>query len=270
MTKHRELTAEDYLEILRRRWWMLIVLALSGAVAGYLFSLVLPKRYTSETVVLLDQPSVGDTYVKPVVTAELDQRLASMQEQIFSRVRLQHIIEQLGLYKEEINRVPMEALVERLHGSITVTPVIPMPGTRSKELPGFTISVRARTPRLAQQICTEVTSVFMEQDLRLRQHQAEDTMQFLAKQLNEAKAKLDEQDRKLAAFKRQYVGELLENEETNFNRLTGMIPQLEEVTQALNRAQQEKVFTESLLSQQLATLKSAPEVQNPQALEEQL
>jgi hypothetical protein len=50
--------------------------------------------------------------------------------------------------------------------------------------------------------------MFMEQNLHLHQQQAEDTTQFLAKQLEEAKAKLDDQDSRLAAFQKQYSGAL--------------------------------------------------------------
>src|SRR5712671_2477342 len=231
MPGHRELTLDIYLAILRRRRWLVLIPALLGAVAGYALSFGLPKKYTSHTAVLVEQPTVPDNYVKPVVSEDLNQRLASMQEQILSRTRLQHLVEQFGLYKKDSKRVPMEGFVERLKKSITVTPLNPMPGTRSAELPGFNVDVTLGEARLAQQICTEITSMFMEQNVRLRQHRAEDTTQFLAKQLGEAKAKLDEQDAKLAAFQTRYIGELPEDEKTNLTLLTGMTPQLEAVTQ---------------------------------------
>ncbi len=271
MAIRRELSFDDYLAILQRRRLLIIIPVILCAAAGYLLCLVLPPRYTSHTAVLVEQPTVPDNYVKPVVSEEdLNQRLASMQEQILSRTRLQHLVEQFGLYKKDSKRVPMEGFVERLKKSITVTPLNPMPGTRSAELPGFNVDVTLGEARLAQQICTEITSMFMEQNVRLRQHRAEDTTQFLAKQLGEAKAKLDEQDAKLAAFQTRYIGELPEDEKTNLTLLTGMTPQLEAVTQGLNQAQQEKAFVESLLSQQLAALKSSQDGQNPQTLDQQL
>ena len=270
MAKGRELTFEDYLAILRRRRRLIIIPAILGAAAGYLLSLVLPSQYTSHTLILVEQPIVPESYVKPVVSENLSQRLASMQEQILSRTRLQHLVEQFGLHKKEAKQVPMEVLVERLRKSIAVKPLNLMPGTQSPQLPGFNVDVTLGEARLAQQICTEITSMFMEQNLRVRQQQAEDTTQFLARQLEEAKAKLDEQDAKLAAFQSRYIGELPEDEKTNLTLLMGMTPQLEAVTQALNQAQQDKALTESLLSQQLAAWKSSQGGQNPQTLEQQL
>src|SRR5713226_2545187 len=270
MVLRREFSFEDWLAALRRRRRLIIIPALLGAAAGYLLSRVLPVRYTSHTMVLVEEPVVPDNYVKPVVSEDLNQRLASMQGQILSRTRLQHLVEQFNLFKRDANRVPMELLVERLRKSITVTPVIPMPGTLSQALPGFNVDVTLGEARLSQQICTEITSMFMEQNLRARQQRTEETTQFLAKQLEEAKNKLDGQDAKLAAFQGRYMGELPEDEKTNLALLAGMTPQLDAVTQGLNQAQQEKAFTESLLSQQLAAWKSSPDGQNPQTVEQQL
>src|SRR5438309_5289624 len=300
MVAHRELSVEDWLAIVRRRLWWLLIPAILCAVAGFLLSLVLPKRYTSHTRVLVEAPIVPDSYVKPVVSDDLNRRLASMQGEILSRTRLQHLVEQFGLYKDvnrapmevlvdgllsrtrlqhlvaqsglytkDVNQAPMEVLVDRLQKSIEVTPLAPTPGTLSPALLGFNIDVTLGQARLSQQVCTEITSLFMEQNLRRREQQAEDTTQFLAKQLDDAKAKFDEQDAKLATFQSQYVGAQPEDEQTNLTLLAGLTPQLEAVTQDLNQALQTKAFAESMLSQQLAAWKSA-DGRSPQTLQQQL
>ena len=301
MVVQRELSVEDWLAILRRRFWWLLIPAILCAVAGFLLSLVLPKRYTSHTRVLVEAPIVPDSYVKPVVSDDLNRRLASMQGEILSRTRLQHLVEQFGLYKDvnrapmevlvdrllsrtrlqhpvaqsglytkDVNQAPMEVLVDRLQKSIQVTPLAPTPGTLSPALLGFNIDVTLGQAKLSQQVCTEITSLFMEQNLHLREQQAEDTTQFLAKQLDDAKAKLDEQDTKLAAFQSHYVGAQPGDEQTNLTLLAGLTPQLEAVTQGLNQAQQTKAFAESMLTQQLAAWKSSADGRSPQTLQQQL
>jgi polysaccharide chain length determinant protein (PEP-CTERM system associated) len=270
MAKRRELTFDDFAAILRRRRPLVIAPPIVGLAVGCLLSLVLPTRYTSHTMVLVEQPVIPDSYVKPVVSEDLNERLASMQEQILSRTRLQHLIEQFGLYPKDAKKVPMEVRVDRLRKSVKVTPLNPMQGTRAQELPGFYVDVTLGTARLAQEVCAEITSMFMEQNLRLHEQHAEDTTQFLAKQLEEAKAKLDDQDAKLAAFQKQYIGELPEDEQTNLLLFMGMSPQLEAVTQALNQSQQNKAFTESMLGQQVTNWKSSQQGQNPESLEKQL
>src|ERR1022692_1264281 len=106
----RTLTIEDAIAILRKHWPVLLVLAVIGAGIGWETARVLPKRYKSETVVLVEQPGVPGDYVKPIVIETVNQRLASMQEEILSRSRLEPIIRKLGLYAADIDRVPMDDL----------------------------------------------------------------------------------------------------------------------------------------------------------------
>jgi len=267
---HRELSLDDYFTILRRGRWLIIVPAILGAVVGCAVSLILPRRYTSHTAVLVEQPIIPDSYVKPVVSEDLQQRLVSMQEEILSRARLEPLVKQFGLYKNDADRVPMEVLVARLRTAIKVTPLNAMPGTQYRALPGFSIDVTLGESQVAQQICADITSMFTEQSLHLHQQQAEDTTQFLAKQLEEAKARLDEQDAKLADFQSRHIGELPDDDRNNLTLLTGMNPQLEAVTQSLNQARQEKAFVESLLSQGLAALQVSEGGQSSQTLEQKL
>jgi polysaccharide chain length determinant protein (PEP-CTERM system associated) len=270
MVGQRELNLEDCLFILRRRWPLIAILAVIGGGFGYGAARILPKRYTSQTLVLVEQPTVPGDYVKPVVSADTNQRLASMQQEILSRTRLEPLIQQFGLYRDVAVRVPTEDLVDRLRKAITITPIQPMAETRSQGLPGFTISVNFDDPHLAQQICSTITSMFMEENLQLRQQQAEQTTQFLAKQLDDAKGKLDDQDAKLAAFKRRYLGSLPDEEQANLNLLTGLSSQLDAATQALSRAQQDKSFAESMLTQQLAAWQATQSGQSPETMEQQL
>jgi polysaccharide chain length determinant protein (PEP-CTERM system associated) len=253
MIRNGELTVSEARRVFRAYWWVFPIAILGCGAIGLAIALLLPKKYTSETLVLVDQPRVPTEYVKPVVTDDLNHRLASMQEQILSRTRLEPIIEKFGLYADQRQRLHMEDLVAKLRTSVTVKPIDQMAGTSHNSLPGFFVSVVFDNPQTAQQICTEITSMFMQQNTREREQQAVQTTTFLTSQLDEAKRKLDEQDQKLAAFKRQFLGSLPEEEQTNLNLLNGMNGQLEANVQALSRAQQDKTFNESLLSQQEAS-----------------
>ena len=271
MIRNGEITAAEVSRILRRYWWIPVLMTTVLALGGYLATLVLPKKYTSSTLVLVEQPTVPTEFVKPVVTDDLNHRLASMQEQILSRSRLQPIIEQYNLYPHLRSTAHMEDLVERLRKAIEVELIQPMSGSVNKQPPGFHVSVTFDNPALAQQICAQITSMFMEQNVKRREQQAADTTEFLSQQLADAKAKLDEQDKKLADFKSKNLGVLPEQEQTNLGLLGGMNTQLESTTQALSRAQQDKAFNQTMLTQQEATWKAQQTgLQNPDSLEQQM
>ena len=271
MVRNGEIALADVKRSLRRHWWIPLMTMLLLGLLGVLAVLVLPKKYTSTTMVLVEQPTVPVEYVKPVVNDDLNHRLASMKEQVLSRSRLQPIIEKLNLYPEQRSKVHMEELEDTLRKAVEVELMQPMPGSVNKQPPGFQISVTFANPQVAQQICTDITSMFIEQNSKRREQQAVDTTQFLSQQLEQAKTKLDEQDAQLAQFKRQYLGSLPEEETTNLNILTGMNTQLEAVIQALSRAQQDKAFNEAMLSQQETNWKQMTNGnQNPENQEQQL
>jgi polysaccharide chain length determinant protein (PEP-CTERM system associated) len=251
--KTDELTPQDYIAMFRRRWRLIVVSALVGPLLAYGASRLFSDRYKSQTLVLVEEPTVSADLVKPTDTSDMSQRLSSMQSQILSRSRLEPILRQFGLFPSDANRKPMEYLVAKLQKAIEVTPIMPMAETRARDLPGFYVNVTLNNPRTAQAVCTTITSMFIEENLHLHHKQGEETTQFLAQQLTEAKAKLDDQDSKLAVFKSHFEGSLPDEQKTNLELLTGLSSQLDAATQALARAQQDKSFAESMLSQQVAT-----------------
>jgi polysaccharide chain length determinant protein (PEP-CTERM system associated) len=266
------MSMDDYMDILRRRFWLLIIPAVVFCGAAYLVSLQLADRFISQTQVLVEGQRVPESFVKSVVTGELGDRLASMKEQILSRTRLQPIVERFGLFNDDPKRA-IEGRVQLLQASIRVEAMQAMEQTRSSQLPGFRIIVTMRDGHLAQQICKEVTNMFIEENLRTREQQGENTTDFLVKQLDEAKQRMNDQDAKLAAFKRKYLGALPDETATNMNILTGLSTQLDAATQSLDREQQNKTFTEAALTAQLTAWKASQQsgtTANPLTLEEDL
>ncbi len=253
MVRNGEISGPDVKRAMRRHWWVVPVSVVVFGTIGVLLAMVLPKRYTSQTVVLVTRPTVGPKYVDPVSTEDLNHRLSTMQEQILSRSRLEPVIQKFGLYKDEVGKAHIEDLVERLRNTISVSALEAMKGTEDRTLPGFYINVSFNDPQLAQQICAEVTSMFLSQNALATTKQAEGTTSFLSQQLDQAKAALDEQDAKLAKLKKQYMGSLPEEAQSNLSLLMTMNSQLEATTQTLSRSQQDKVLNESILTQQLST-----------------
>src|SRR6267154_181004 len=133
MIRNGEISKSEAKRILKKYWWVLPLTVLGGTALALGATLVLPKRFTSQTIVLVDQPTVSPDLVKPVITEQTNQRLASMQEQILSRSRLQPIIEKFGLYPSERGTLHMEELVAKLRSAIEVTPLEPTQGTLTTE-----------------------------------------------------------------------------------------------------------------------------------------
>src|SRR2546423_4698419 len=173
MIGYRQLTMEDYSAIFRRRKWTLLICVVLFPLAALALSFILPKEYTSETVVLVQEPAVPESYLTEITSSDLKQRLTSLQEQILSRSRLEAIINKFGLYPKDRAQISMDTLVERLRKKVVVSPVKPMAESNSSQLPGFSIKVSDHDPALAQKLSSEVTSMFMDENRRVRHEQAQ-------------------------------------------------------------------------------------------------
>lgn len=261
MAQHRVLTLQDYSGMLRRRWLLIVLPALAGAVSGYGLTRILPKRYTSQALMLVERQQVPNDFVQPVITEDLNARIANIEEQTLSRTRLQPLIERYGLFKKDAGQKSMDDLVLVLQKAVTLTPVEPVVRAKEPIIPGFYLSVTLDNPRIAQQVCADITSMFIDEDIRQRERSAEGTTNFLQTQLDDAKRKLDAQDGILADFERKYTGMLPDEEKTNLGMLGTLNTQLQAVTDNLNRATQDKAYTESLLAQELQDWKLTTEVE---------
>jgi polysaccharide chain length determinant protein (PEP-CTERM system associated) len=249
MLGHRALTLQDYTTILKRRWWIIAIPAVVFPIVGYALTYLVQPQYISQTLVLVEQQKVPESYVKAVVTEDLSGRLASMKEQILSRSRLQPIIERFNLFAN--GKLSMDERIDLTRKNIGITP-IQSEIARTNGLPGFFISFKANDARTAQLVCGEIQSLFVSENLSDRAASAAGTTDFLKGQLADAKAKLDEQDARLAKFQQTYMGKLPGAEVSNINMLTTLNTQLDAATQALARMEQDKSYAESILAMQQA------------------
>ena len=245
MLGHREMTMEDYAGMFKRRFWIILALGLIFFGVGFGVTFIIPPQFVSQTLVLIEQQKVPEDYVKPVVNEDLAQRLASMKEQILSRSRVEPIIERFNLFAG--SNKTMDDRVDLTRKAIAVTPIR---SDQSRGMPGFFISFKAQDARTAQQVCGEITSLFVSENLSAREQSAEGTTDFLKQQLSDSKRNLDDQDAKLADFQRKYIGKLPEQTTSNTSTLQALTTQLDAATQSLNRTQQEATFLEALIAQQ--------------------
>jgi uncharacterized protein involved in exopolysaccharide biosynthesis len=290
MVENRELGIPDYLAILRRRRRAILIPLLLAPIIGFGISYFFTPRYTSQSLILIEDQTVPAGYVKPVITADVLQRITTMEQQILSRKRLQPMIDRLGLVK---NGKTVDDVLKDIRTGFDIEPVagggttstsssvLPSttPSTKKKttpntgntsDIPGFTVSFTGANPRDAQLICSELTSLLLTENINNREQVAQSTTDFLAQQVDDGKKALDDQDAKLAAFKKEYLGQLPSDQDANLKVFTALNSQLDANTQSLNRAQQDKAYSQSLLAQEIASWKASQSSDNPQTIEQQL
>jgi polysaccharide biosynthesis transport protein len=243
---------QRYLGIARRRHLHFLIPLFIGWVLVWSASWVLPPRYQSTTLILVEQPTMPKDYVTPNVNDDLQERMQSITQQILSRTRLLHIIDQFNLYaSEHAQRLPDEK-VERMRKDIDIELV----RDARNQITAFNVSYTSRDPHLAQQVTSELTNLFINENLEVRQQQSEGTTQFLEDQLETARKSLAEQEDRIRQFKGEHVGEMPGQLASNLQILSGLQSQLQNDQDALNAAHQQHVYLQTL-SDQYRSLQSS-------------
>lgn len=263
-----------YWEVLSRRRWWLVLPAFVIWLTVWVLAWLLPAVYRSETVILVEQQKVPEQYVLPNVATDLQDRLQSMTQQILSRTRLLAIMESLSLYPKLRSRITMDELIERMRQDIQVEAV--QSPNRSGELTAFKVAYLSNSPQLAQKVTAQLTSLFINENLKARQEQSAATTQFLSTQLQEARQGLADQEAKVRDYKSQYLGQLPEQVQSNVQILAGLQAQLQQETDLLGRAKQQSVYLETLHTQwrsleaNLGTSTTSPRVVAAPSVDEEL
>ncbi|HEX3436013.1 MAG TPA: hypothetical protein VHT24_04530 [Pseudacidobacterium sp.] len=235
-----------YLDIARRRHMYFLIPLFLGWIVVWAASWLLPVRYKSGTLILVQQPTMPKDYVVPNVSDNLQDRLQSITEQILSRTRLLLIIDQLNLYSDSHKKMTPEEKVAAMRKDITIELVR---DTHEDQITAFNIFYSSRNPRIAQLVTGELSKLFINANLEVRQQESEDTTKFLEGQLENARAILAEQEAKIREFKGAHVGELPTQQASNIQILSGLQSQLANKQDALNTAEQQRVYLQTLINQ---------------------
>jgi len=274
MIENRELTMDDYAAMLRRRLKIILIPALLAPIVGFAVSYAFAPKYTSQSTILIEGQKVPEGYVAPVVTQDLSNRIATLEQRTLSAEHLRPVIDNLKLAQGNAVESKIDEIRDNVHidpvQSVSISPNGGPKRTTQGDVPGFLLKYTARTAREAQAVCAGLSEIMIRENLKDRAAAAQNTTDFLSRQVEEDKRKLDEQDSRLANFKKQYIGQLPGQEDSNLKMLMALNSQLDASTQALNRAQQDKAYAESMLAQQIAAWKSSQSASNPQSLQQQL
>ncbi|MFZ3340867.1 MAG: hypothetical protein WA609_18470 [Terriglobales bacterium] len=237
---------QRWLDVARRRQLHFLVPLLFGWLIVWGVSWIIPPVYRSGTLILVEQPTMPKAYVTPNVSDDLQERLQSITQQILSRTRLLQIIDQVKIYGDEHKQLSPDEKIERMRKNIEIELVH---DAHNDQITAFNVYYSARDPHLAQRVTSELTNLFINENVEVRQQLSEDTTQFLQNQLETARNTLSEQEEKIRVFKGQHVGEMPAQQQSNLAILSGLQSQLQNAEDALNTASQQRIYLQTLIDQ---------------------
>ena len=226
MLPGRKYGPEQILALAWQRRWVIVVPLFLVTAGAAVYARALPDMFRSETTILVVPQRVPESYVRATVTSRIEDRLQSLRQQILSRARLEQIIQEFKLYPQARVTEPIEQIVERMRSAVLVDIV---------RGDAFIIAYTS-TDRLSAKLVVErLASLFIEENLREREVLADGTSDFLETQLVQARQRLEEHEEKLAAYRRQYSGELPSQLDSNLQILHSLNLQAQEISNDIER-----------------------------------
>ena len=240
----RSYNIDDYIEIFRRRIWYFIIPFFAIMVGTLLYVAFAPRLYKASTLVLVSPQKVPEAFIQSTVTSGIEERLQSIAQEVMSRTRLEQVISEFHLYQKESKNLSREQVVELMQKNILVE----LPNKRKDEKSSFAISYIGKDPQIITSVTNRLTSLFIEENLRLREQQAVGTTEFLAGELAASKVKLEELEASVSQYKRQHMGELPEQLDSNLRIMEQLQSQYQRVGESLGTAQDRRFFIQKQLT----------------------
>ena len=242
---------EDYIDMVRRYRSWIIGPMFVGLVLSVVVAFMWPDTYISQAVMRITPQQIPENLVPSVVNTQMQERLNQMQQEILSRTSLQELIlkPSLDLYKRERQRLPLEDIIQDMRNKYIKIQMMDTPNSSGERrlASAFLIQFSYSDRYKAQAVVRELVSKFVDQIVVVQKQGALLTTSFLNDELKTAKESLDSKDTEITKFKNENQGRLPEQLPANIQSLQGLRMEVNQIDEAINRDNQDKMFEESTL-----------------------
>jgi polysaccharide chain length determinant protein (PEP-CTERM system associated) len=241
----------DYLSLVRRRKWWIIVPAVLCIVVSGLLAAFLPRVYRSAATITVSSPAISAELLKQAGPSSREERIRAVSQQLLSRAVLEQVVRDEHLAPDGKIDAAVDRLLQPDRIKVEPTELLKQVAKEGLQLDAFLLSYAGSTPGEAQRVADTLARVFVEASSRTREARAEDTSAFIATQLASSKARLDQIESRLRTAKESYMGRLPEQTQSNLSIAAGMRQQLESTAIAL-RGEQDRL---SMIERQIDGMK---------------
>lgn len=217
-----------YLHAPLRRPWLVVVPWVAILLLSIVALFVLPKRYRSSTLILVESEKVPESFVKKMASEDISRRLESVWAEVLSRTRLERVQEDTDPYPEIDTKT---RAVERMRSATSVY----LRGSDS-----FSIEFVHTNPQKAQEVTDRLATLFIEETIKSREQQVEGAVDFLVTQVNDARQELEKKDEALRLYKEAHMGRLPEQLQTNLATMGMLQQELRSVEEGLFFAREKR------------------------------
>lgn len=246
----RQRTPGEYLQILKRRKWLIIlpVIAVATAVGYVVYRL--PDVYESSTLIVVKPSTLPQSTIPTQTEDTLTRQLSSISQVVNSRSSLEPLVDKYQLYQRERQRgTTMEEVVDTMRKDIHVE----VNTTRHDITDGFDIRFRYRDPKITQAVTAELASKYVNQQTQNNISTGQAAAGFINGQVKAMKEELDKIDQKRLDFMQANLGILPSEGDSLLRQLQGLRDQQKALIAEVGRLQDRR----STLMTQLGIIQKA-------------
>jgi polysaccharide chain length determinant protein (PEP-CTERM system associated) len=245
MPEQKPFNIHDYLDIgLRQKWYIIIPLVICALGSFGLYK-YLPKVYKATTLILVQPQTVPENYVRSTITDSVANRLNTISQEILSRTRLEKVIQEFNLYANIRKRLALEEIVEIMRKAIEIKVQEPGRERRDQTTNSFSISFEGEKPDTVMMVTNKLASLFIEENLKVRESQAEGTSEFLTKELRGMEEGLKRKEQDIRNFKERAMGQLPQQLDANLRILERLQQQIKTTNETLRAAEDRSIVIQN-------------------------
>ncbi len=241
------LNISDYLSIIKRRKWSIILPILIFMLAAIIAILVIPPKYRASSTILIEEQEIPRDFVASTITGYADQHLQMINQRIMSSARLLEIVNRFNLYEEYRGRWTTEYIIEEMRKAtkfqtISADIVDRRTGRPSAATIAFSISFDGQKPAVVQQVVTVLASFYLQENLRAREQQTAGASKFLEDETMDLKKQLAALDANISAFKKQNMDFLPELLQVNIQAIERIERELDQLNDQLRTLREKESY----------------------------
>ena len=191
---------------------------------------ILPNIYQSSSLILISPQRVPSSFVTSTITTDLGERMQSIIQEILSRTQLEKIVKEFDLFSTSKSST-LEDRIERLRKAVKVE-------FRRNNV--FQLSFESDNPETAKQVTGRLASLFIEQNLQVREQQAMGTKSFMSAEADRLRKELEEQEVVVNQYKAANRYELPDQQDSNLRTLEQLRREMEAGNQRLTALQERR------------------------------
>ncbi|MDO5675271.1 MAG: Wzz/FepE/Etk N-terminal domain-containing protein [bacterium] len=247
------LTPKDYWEVLKRRRWSLLVPVVLVMSIAALVALLLPSIYSSSATIMIEEQQIPSEFVMTTVSTYAEQRVQNIQQRALSFSPLWNIIKEQNLYPDLRDKWTPEEIVAKMRNDIGIKILSSEIFDRRTGRPttvatAFTVSYEGKSPQAVLRVTDILTSLFLEQNLQVRQQRVSETTEFLEAEAQRVQEELALAERQVAEFKQDHINELPELFQVNKQSLEALERSMENSRTQLRILKEREGFLATQLS----------------------